>query len=879
MHFPRQGARFVLAGSFCILAHANPALLAQATVNSGSVSGTVTDAAGALLPGATVTLSNPVSGFTRTATTGPDGRYTFSNIPFNHYHLVMAATGFAPADHDVDLRTAIPVAADQQLAVSAGAQTVEVHADDLVEAQPEVHTDLDADMIARIPTGSSSSGLSSLITLSTPGVAADSNGLFHPQGEHGDTSYSIDGQPISDQQSRNFSNQLSTSSVQSMEVITGVAPAEYGDKASMVVRTTTRSGLNSGGIHGSASGGYGSFGASTADGTLTYGTGKYGTFSAFDLLNSGRFLDTPELRPLHDYGNVENLFERLDAQTTPNDSAHVNINVSRSWAQNPNQYDQQARYGIGGTGAGGGQDQRQEIKSFDFAPTYTHLFGPNTLLSINTWLRQDQVHYYPSRNPFADTPATLADTRRLTNTGIKVDLSHSVSIHTLKAGAVFQHTPLSEAFAIGITSPTYNAPCLDANGAPLPTAPAPCSGAGEQPNPAYVPGEASFDLTRGGTQAHFGGTTDIKEEALYLEDSVVWHAWNASLGVRADNYNGISSRSMVEPRAGLGYRIARTNTALRGSYGKFFLTPYNENLITSSATGVGGLASSIGASGQHALVPAKRNHFSAGFEQGAGKYLAIQADYFWKFTDRDFDFDTLLNTPLAFPIQWRKSKIDGYSARISLTNVRGITAYSVLGHTRARFFGPEVGGILFNDIATTTSTAPFRIDHDQAFEQTTHLQFQPHAEGGWYSFNWSYESGEVAGSAPFATDTTTPVSLTYLTPDQQAQIDLTCGGQRATLAAPLTRWAPSRLSSPRLKIPAPGTENPDRNPPRVAPRNLFDMAVGWDNIFHRDRLKTNASLTATNITNKAALYNFLSTFSGTHFVSPRALSGQLTLTF
>ncbi len=849
----------------------SPTAFAQATVNSGNLGGVVTDSAGALLPGATVTLSNPVSGFSHTTTSGPDGHYGFVNVPYNHYHLVIDAPGFAEASQDMEIRNSIPLVLNQQMAIGAAATTVEVHADDLIENDPDVHTDLDAGLIAKIPTGTSSSGLSSLLTLATPGVAADSNGLFHPQGEHADTSFSVDGQPISDQQSRNFSNQLSTSSIQSMEVINGVAPAEYGDKASMVVRTSTKSGLNSGGVHGTLSGGYGSFGAGTGDATLSYGTGKYGTFSALDLLNSGRFLDAPEQTPLHDHGNVENLFERVDAQTTQNDSAHINLSVSRSWAQTPNQFDQQAV----------GQDQRQEIKSFDIAPTYTHLFDANTLLSINTWVRQDQVHYYPSSNVFSDTPATLTDTRRLTNLGIKADLSHAIGINTFKGGAVFQHTPLTEAFGIGVTDPSYNAPCLNSAGAPItdPSVTLPCAGPGEQTNPSYLPGEAAFDLTRGGAIAHFGGTTDIKEEALYLEDSIAWHAWNASIGGRADNYNGISSRSMLEPRIGLGYRVQKTNTALRGSYGKFFLTPYNENLITSSATGLGGLANSLGAFSQQALVPAKRNHFSAGLEQGLGKYIAVQADYFWKFTDRDYDFDIVLNTPLAFPIQWHKSKIDGYSARVNLTNVKGVTAYSVLGHTRSRFFGPEVGGIIFNDPNTPLAGAPFRIDHDQNFQQTTHLQFQPHREGGWYSFNWSYESGLVAGAAPFAADTTTPVSLTYLTADQQSQIELTCGGQRATLTAPLTSCAPSELSSPLLKLPTPGTENPDTNPARVAPRNLFDMAAGWDNLLHGDRLKTNASVTVTNLTNKAALYNFLSTFSGTHFVSPRAISGQLTLVF
>jgi hypothetical protein len=203
----------------------------------------------------------------------------------------------------------------------------------------------------------------------------------------------------------------------------------------------------------------------------------------------------------------------------------------------------------------------------------------------------------------------------------------------------------------------------------------------------------------------------------------------------------------------------------------------------------------------------------------------------------------------------------------------------VLGHTRSRFFGPEVGGILFNDPNVTSSSAPFRIDHDQAFQQSTHAQYQPFKRGPWYGITYRYESGEVAGNAPFATDSTTPVDLTYLTGDQQAQIDLSCGGEKASLNAPLTSCAPGELSSPLLSIPKPGTENPDRNPARIAPRTLFDMAMGWDDVLHGDRVKTNLSVTAVNVTNKYALYNFLSTFSGTHFVSPRTVSAQVTFNF
>ena len=132
---------------------------------------------------------------------------------------------------------------------------------------------------------------------------------------------------------------------------------------------------------------------------------------------------------------------------------------------------------------------------------------------------------------------------------------------------------------------------------------------------------------------------------------------------------------------------------------------------------------------------------------------------------------------------------------------------------------------------------------------------------------------------PFAADTTTPVNLTGLTGDQQLQAGLFCGSQRPTLSVPLTTCAPSLYGSNLVKIPAPGTESDDHNPPRIAPRSLFDLSLGHDNLFHGDRYKWSAQLTVINLTNKFALYNFLSTFSGTHYVTPRALTAQIGFHF
>ena len=99
----------------------------------------------------------------------------------------------------------------------------------------------------------------------------------------------------------------------------------------------------------------------------------------------------------------------------------------------------------------------------------------------------------------------------------------------------------------------------------------------------------------------------------------------------------------------------------------------------------------------------------------------IDGDYYYKRTQNAFDFNVLLSTSVVFPIAWQRSKIDGIGGRINLTNYKGLTAFVVAGHTRARYFPPESGGLFFN---SDLPAGVFRIDHDQKFQLTALGQYQ-----------------------------------------------------------------------------------------------------------------------------------------------------------
>jgi hypothetical protein len=929
------------------LASVPAAMFAQSSsANSGTVRGSVLDPSSAAIMGATVEIQNPVSHYDKTVETDAQGNFELDNVPYNNYHLSVSAKGFQGAEQDVNVRSPLPVEAKISLKIGEATESVTVTSGtDLVETDTTTHTDVDRGLFDKLPLESQSSSLSSLATLASPGTSADSNGLFHGLGDHASNSFSIDGQPITDQQSKVFSNQLPIDAVQSMEVIEGAPPAEYGGKTSLVLAVTTRSGLGSTTPHGDITTSYGTFGTTNDGFDFSYGGENWGNFISGNGLDTGRFLDGPEFQVFHDHGNEENIFDRVDYKLSDLDSINLNLQFTRSWFQTPDSYDAELATawngevvnngGLGPNGAPvGSADQRSKITTFDIAPVWTRLINPKTVFTFGAWVRQDQYDYYPSANPFADlTPdpgfagvgqsASVGQYRRLMNLGARSSVSYVSGVHNIKVGVQYEHTLLTERDTFGLVDPTGNAPCLNANLTPdtnpLLTNPADCSGTLQQnlgqgffangdPVPAFNPILACYDLTRtsplpvsdgcpngNSGEYTFRGRGDIREFAFYIQDAINIKNWTFNLGLRIDQYDGISKAWQPEPRLGIAYNIKPTNTVLRISYARTMESPFNENLVLASL----GCNDPVVAAFQtlvpggacvttSPLSPGYRNEFHAGLSQAFGKYLVLDGEYIWKYTHNAFDFSVLANTPITYPIEWTRSNIPGYAIRLSMPNVHGFTAFLVTSSVAARFFSPQVAGVG----ATPIGFGVFRIDHDETNNATGHLQYQPPSKKApWFAFNWRFDSGLVAGPVPCAGGEACPngpggtdsvVSVLNLTPDQQFEGGLYCGPVHATPTTPIspTGLCPANLyGSSLVSIPAPGTENNDHNPQRIAPRNLFDIAVGHDNIFHGDKYKFSARVTVVNVANSYVLYNFLSTFSGTHYVSPRTVTGTIGFHF
>ena len=413
------------------------------SIGAGTVTGTVLDPSGGTVPNVTVSIQNPVTRYKQSAKTDSAGAFRLTNVPPNTYHLEADAAGFRTLEQDVLVRTAVPIALTLTLSL-AGAQTtvnVEAAGADVLENVSYAHNDVDAATLTRLPMASPGAGLSDAITLSTPGVVADSNGFFHPLGDHAQTSFYVDGQPINDQQSKAFSTQLPENAFQSLELITGMAPAQYGDKTSLVVDAVTRSGLGRKPF-GQFEASYGSFGTIAERGSVGWGGPRFGNFLVANGMRSGRFLDTPEIWPAHAAGNNVTLFDRIDYHPSAADSFHLNLFASRNW------------FKCRTTTTSRSRTSGKRWSASTWQRGYQRTFGSAALLTVNPWVRRDLVNYYPSADPFHDLPATLSQRRTLLNYGARSDLAIVSGQHNLKAGIEIEQTRLTSSSASASRTPT-----------------------------------------------------------------------------------------------------------------------------------------------------------------------------------------------------------------------------------------------------------------------------------------------------------------------------------------------------------------------------------------------------------------------------------------
>jgi hypothetical protein len=781
---------------------ANPVHLAAVSATAGGIAGTVKDDKGQPIKGASLRLENKISGYKQTAKTDANGRYAFFNIPFNEYHLETRAPGMAPQHRNLEVHTTLPQTLD--LVLLEGQMTVLVEdSSSLVEDHAASHLDVDQSLIDKIPSASQSRAMESVL-LATPGFVADENGRFHFKGSHGQVTYVIDGVPVSDQVGAGSSNGLEASNVDHLEVVTGGISAEYGGKPAAVVNMTTKTGLGQPGLAGELAFGASRFSTLEASLGLKGGTDSFGYFATGSATRSDRVLDPVTFENLHNQGSSKRLFTRFDWLLSSQDTLRISISGGRSNRDVVNLPSQQLR----------GQDQRVASSDANFSLTWAHLLDDNRSLEGSVFSRHATSELRPTvelAQGFsaggADFPIWIHQNRSLDNLGVQVAYTQKVGTTTLKAGLSHITYPIHENFRFAI----------------------------RDPDQVTDPGDPLYPFTPAGGGHIF--TFDDKVAPAFSSAYVQseWHTgpWFLAAGLRLDRYaQRHYTKTELQPRIGLSYRVDATSTVLRASYDRLMITPENENLalsLSQQARDLGALAGTPAVP----LKPEFQNSFTYGVEQQLGQAGRISLEYWEKQSDNSADNEQFLNTGILFPIAAAHGIFRGANIRFDLVPVGGFSTYLSLGKTRAIFVTPTVGGLLLE-----TPDAPgerFLIDHDQKLSAQLGIRFE---RNSWYIQSLGrYDSGLVSAD-----------------PNEAA------GNPDLEFGIPFVRFDSSD-----------GVW-------RVKPRTTWNFSFG-QSLKISDKRSLQVGVDLLNAFDEKGLYNFLSVFGGTHVIPPRTLALHLKLRF
>ncbi len=774
---------------------------------AGAVTGHVVDQDGRPVAGVTALLKNDIAGFKDAAVTGRDGSFKFFNVPFNPYELHVEVQGFKTVHQHIEVRSivAINVAVQLELAPVTASVTVEAEptAVQLETDTSTSHLDIDKSYIARAPATVSGRAMEQIIT-ATPGFSKDENGRFHFQGAHSQGEYVIDGQIISDQTGITFSNSIDPGIAQAIEVIYGNVPAEFGEKIGAVINLTTKSGLGSGRVKGEAFVGASRFATEEGGASVGYGTDTFGLFASVNGSKSDRFVDPVNFDSLHNEGDTGRGFVRLDWVPDSSNTFHLSVLAGRTNRDVPNTYTQQTA----------GQNERVFTRDANYNLGYQGVLSSNAVLDVSGFARLSSFELDSSPG---DTPVQATSRRSLDNYGLAPSITWATGVHEVKFGGEIKRFPIEESFTVGITDPNLNDPT----------------------SPDYNPNLAPYDLTRGGSLFAFHGSRTGTYLAGYVQDNIRLGNFTANLGVRYDHNNLPLTESQLEPRVGAVYYLPETRTALRVSYNRVLYTPEYENILVSSSAAAAALAppaiqQSRALGGGSLLVHSERqNAVTVGAQQAIGSKIRLDVDFWQRKSTYAGDQDQFFNTGIVFPVAFSSGDLHGWDLRLDLAPTGGFRGFLSLGHTRAIYVAPPVGGLFIDPAYLDSLTAgPFIIDHDENLALQSGLTYDVGSTGAWVGGNVRYDSGLVSGAAPS---------------------DL--------VGDPDSSWA-----IPFIRV----TDNTNLNPDRIKSRTTWDFSLGIDLARHHVPISLQADL--LNAFDGKGVYNILSTFGGTHVVPPRTLA-------
>ena len=661
---------------------------AQAQRVRGEMRLEVRDPHGAAIA-ATAELSSQLNQLHRSFRIPSDGVYVAQELPFGIYRLTVNAKGFAASTKLIDIHSEVPVHVFVRLGLAPVKTEIEVSdSATLVDpARTATQYSVGRQSVAEHIAAQPGRDVSDLVA-ALPGWIYEANGVLHPRGSEYDVQYVEDGIPVTQNRSPAFAPAMDSDEVETMRVLTGGYPAEYGRKLGGVIEVTSAKDVPTG-LHGFFDAGGGSFASVSGAAGLSYAWAKNRFVISGDGFRTDRYLDPPVLENFTNEGNTTGVSASYEHDFSDRTRLRFSVSHNSSRFMVPNYLIQQE--------AG----QRQDLANIETGGQVflQHILSPDLVFSLFGGVRDSTATLSSNQQ---STPVIVAQDRGYREGYVRQDLAGHHGHHDWKVGVDGIFNPVHEQLHYTITDPRQFDP-------------------GTQPQ---------FDF--------LASRWDI-EPSAYVQDQIRLGNWNVSAGLRFDHYGFVVHESGWSPRVSVSRYVSSLGVLIHASYDRVFQTPTVENLQ---------LASSPHLDSIHPVVlrlpvrPARANYYEVGITKAVMGKLRLDVNAFRRDFRNFSDDDVLLDTGISFPIAFAKAQISGEEVRLEVPRWGRFSGYVSYANQSGLGQGPITGGLFLGSEAADalTNRDKFAISQDQRNTAHARVRFQV-SNRTWVALGGQYGSG------------------------------------------------------------------------------------------------------------------------------------------
>jgi outer membrane receptor protein involved in Fe transport len=684
-------------------------LLGQVTARGqlqvAHVRGIVVDAQGQPVAGAEVSLTDPQGNKLAGAISGPTGSFRIDDVVPGAYTVRVDVSGAVALARPLVVRGSVPIELSLKIAPAVH-ENVIVHGD--ASSNPAEHpATLAGDAVSRtaepIPSQRVQAALASL-----PGWSAEDNGLLHVRGVDDGVLYVQDGIPVYERLDRLFGRPPNPAAIDSLHIMNGYVPPEFGFKTGAVVVVRSVSGIR-GAWNGSVDAGIADLDTRHLQG---FAAGPIGRSSALMVTasdeRSSRFLDPVDPDNLHNSGRATS----AAAQMTWLRGAGLlttSVQGGRDRYDVPNTPEQEES----------GQDQRQETKQLLFSASWQRAQSDRTVWQASGYARHGKSFLLPSA---FDTPLTAEAERTDNRFGALWSLNHQRNRHSIKIGGEASWLLLDERFRFAVT---------DEDAA------------------------EDADLSDAALEHDLNNPFEFSDRqrpwllALYAQDAYQpSDRITINFGARLDRSHLLIDAWQFSPRAGFSFRM-RNDTTVRASVMRLFQPPQAEYLLLSSSEEARELSpfeddDEIG--GGSSIPPERQTAIDVALSHDLKHGFRIDATGWWRRgTDVD-DPNVFFGTTVIFPNSIAEQHARGFDASLTMLPRRGWSGSVGYTYARVEQFGPATGGLfLEEEVAAIQDGTKFTPDHDQRHRLVATAAYSDERQGWRVAGTFRYQTGTPVG--------------------------------------------------------------------------------------------------------------------------------------